>query len=418
MNDDTKLQQLFHLLRLCGAAMIVAAGGTFLVQSWDQTGDVLRYLALLGMTGLLPAVAYLCGVRFREGRSARVLVATFLAMVPIHAGVLGGFVLSQFGSETLALGSVAQWVAPSKIGALALVAGAAAVLVPLTWAAFRVLARPHARLLTVASVGTHAILLVPDRSVEAATLAMIPILAIAGWCAWRVRPETRESKLALGFLFAPAVVMAARQVLFYDVSGAFWSSILAACAVGLYLMGRGSGDTTVERVAVVPAMLATAAFLIDFAPVQHLSISSMWLTYGWTTGLACLAFAWRSRRSTAFFISAAVVLNAFTAGTTLVGSPGPLGALQAIAIGIGLSSYGFIRGRQVALYSGIALGGLGFIVEVSHAIETFEPSGWFALGAGGASLVALTAWLERRARVVRLADTSANVSEPAPAAVS
>ena len=53
MTGDTKLQQLFHLLRIFGAAMIVAAAGTFLVQSWGETGDVLRYLALLGMTALL-----------------------------------------------------------------------------------------------------------------------------------------------------------------------------------------------------------------------------------------------------------------------------------------------------------------------------------------------------------------------------
>ncbi|MGB5313386.1 MAG: hypothetical protein WBN38_15060, partial [Polyangiales bacterium] len=174
MNNDTKLQQLFHILRLCGAGMIVAAAGTFLVQSWDETADVSRYLALLGTTALLPAVAYVCGVRFQEGRSARVLVLTFLALVPIHAGVLGGFVLSQFGAPTAALGSVPQWVAPSRFAAIALVLGAAAVLGPLMWGAFRVLARPHAGLLSAVSAGAHALLLIPDRSVRAATFAVLP----------------------------------------------------------------------------------------------------------------------------------------------------------------------------------------------------------------------------------------------------
>ena len=95
-----------------------------------------------------------------------------------------------------------------------------------------------------------------------------------------------------------------------------------------------------------------------------------------------------------------------------------MAALQAIAIGIGLLSYGFLRGRWLALYPGIALAGLGFIVEVSHAIETFEPSGWLALAGSGVSLVALTAWLERRARVVRSADATAKLSESAPAPLS
>jgi hypothetical protein len=418
MNDETKLQRLLHMLRLCGAAMIVAAGGTFLVQNWEDTGDVTRYLALLGTTALLPGVAYLCGIRFREGRSARVLVLTFLALVPIHAGVLGGFVLSQFGSETAALGPVAQWVAPTRIGAIALVAGAAAVLIPLTWGAFRVLARPHAGLLTAASVGAHALLLVPDRSVLTATLAVIPMLATAGWCGFRIRPETRESKLAVAFLLAPVLVIVARQVLFYDVSSAFWSVILAACAMGLFQMGRTTGDVTIEQVAILPSMLATAALLIDFAPLRHVSPSTLWLVYGWTTAAVFSIFASCSQRSAGFFIKGALALNAFAAATTLIAAPRPLAALQAIAVGIALSSYGFIRGRRLALYPGIGLAGFGFVVEVAYAIETFEPSGWLGLAGSGAMLVALTAWLERRARVVLSPDPSAKVSDGAPAALS
>ena len=93
---ETKLQKLFQVLRWCGATMIIAAAGTFLVQSWDQVADVTRYLALLGMTVLLPAVAYVCGIRWQEDRSARVLMLTLLALIPIHAGVLGGFVSTFF----------------------------------------------------------------------------------------------------------------------------------------------------------------------------------------------------------------------------------------------------------------------------------------------------------------------------------
>ena len=104
---ETRLQKLFQILRWCGATMIIASAGTFLVQSWDQVGDVPRYLALLGTTVLLPAVAYLCGLRWQEGRSARVLMLTLLALVPIHAGVLGGFVFSQFGNVTTAIAPVA-----------------------------------------------------------------------------------------------------------------------------------------------------------------------------------------------------------------------------------------------------------------------------------------------------------------------
>ncbi len=210
MERDTKLQRLFQLLRWCGAAMIVSAAGTFLVQSWDDAGDLPRYLALLGMTALLPAVGYLCGVRFQEGRSARVLVVAFLGLLPIHAGVLGGFVLSRFGTASAHIAPIAQWVAPSGAAALGLVAGAAALLAPLTWGAYRVLDRPNATTLTLASLGGHALLLVPDRGVGTATLATLPVLAAAGWCALRNRAQTREAKIAIWTLLTPAAVIAAR----------------------------------------------------------------------------------------------------------------------------------------------------------------------------------------------------------------
>jgi hypothetical protein len=48
------------------------------------------------------------------------------------------------------------------------------------------------------------------------------------------------------------------------------------------------------------------------------------------------------------------------------------------------------------------LAAFGFIIEVVHAIEVFQPSGWLALGGFGFALVGLTAWLARRARAVKV----------------
>jgi len=417
---ETRLQRLFQMLRSCGAAMIVAAAGTFLVQSWDQVGDVPRYLTLLGMTALLPALAYVCGIRMQEGRSARVLMLTLLALIPIHAGVLGGFVLSQFGTGTSSLGPVAQWVAPSPLAAILLVAGAGLALIPLIWAAFRVLARPTARLLTAASVASHALLLVPDRSSLAATLTVAPILGLTAYCAARIKPQTLESRLAVTSLLAPATVIAARQLLFYDVSAAFWGTILGTGALALFTFGKKSGDATVERFAIVPTLLSVAAFVLATELWwPDVSASSVWLAYGLLSSIPLFAFAWMSSRSKGFFLQAAVTLNATTALTVLLIDPRPWAALQAIALGLGISSYGFVKGHRPSLYSGTALAGFGFIIEVVHAIEVFQPSGWLALAGFGSALVGLTAWLERRARSVRQAAPgaapTAKLSQPAAA---
>ncbi len=416
---ETRLQRLFQMLRWCGAAMIIAAAATFLVQSWDQVGDVPRYLTLLGMTALLPALAYVCGIRMQEGKSARVLMLALLALIPIHAGVLGGFVLSQFGTATDSVAHVAQWVAPSPLAAVLLVAGAAIALIPLIWAAFRVLARPDARLLTLASVASHALLLVPSRSPLGATLTVVPILGITAWCAARAKPTTLESRLAIASLLAPAAVIAARQVLFYDVSTAFWGTLLGTGAIALFAFGKKSGDATIERFAAVPALLSVAAFISAATPwTTQLSASTIWLGYGLLASIPLLAFAWTSSGSKEFFVRTALTLNAVTATSTLLLDPRPWAALQAIALGLVILSYGFVSGRRMSLYAGIGLAGFGFVIEVVHAIEVFQPSGWLALAGFGSALVGLTAWLERRARSVRAAGPAANVSQPASPALS
>jgi membrane-bound ClpP family serine protease len=66
-----------------------------------------------------------------------------------------------------------------------------------------------------------------------------------------------------------------------------------------------------------------------------------------------------------------------------------------------------VTNRRGALYSGVALAAFGFIIEVVHAIEVFQPSGWLALAGFGVALVGLTAWLERRARAVKVSHPAA-----------
>ncbi|MBT8470648.1 MAG: hypothetical protein KJN97_18010, partial [Deltaproteobacteria bacterium] len=213
---------------------------------------------------------------------------------------------------------------------------------------------------------------------------------------------------------------AARQLLFYEVSTAFWGAILGTGALALFMLGKKSGDATLERFAIVPTLLSVAAFMDAALPWwSTVSNSTVWLAYGLLSCIPLLAFAWTSARSRVLFLRSAVGLNATIAVSVLLTDPRPWAALQAIALGLGIASYGFVKGRRPSLYSGIGLAGFGFILEVVHAIEVFQPSGWLALAGFGSALVGLTAWLERRARSVRQvaqgAAPAANVSRP-PAA--
>ena len=124
------------------------------------------------------------------------------------------------------------------------------------------------------------------------------------------------------------------------------------------------------------------------------SVGELFLLYGLLSAIPMLAFAWKSRTSRAFLVGTATTVNATLAGLVVLFEPSPWASFEAIALGLGLASYGFLRRHRLALYSGIALAAPGFITEVAHAIEVFEPSGWLALVMFGLGLVALTGWLE------------------------
>jgi len=401
-----RLQSLLHGLRWCGAAMIIASAASFLVQRWDAVGDVPRYLALLGLTVALPVVAYICGVRLRESRSARVLLITLLGLVPIHAGVLGGFVLSQFGSVASSIEGVAQWVAPSKLVAVLLVSGAAGVLIPIVWGAFRVLCRRHAALLTKVFVGLHALLLIPNRSALLGILLIVPMLGAALGCAWRIRPETAEAKVACAALTGPSLLLLCRQVLFYDATSAFWGAVLGVVAVGAFWLGREAGQPFLTRSSTLPAVLSVGAIWFDV--IDGIGLSSIGFgpaiqLYGLLAALPLVAFGGLAPEDRRFFWTTAAGFNAVWVGLVLCVEPSAIVALEAIVLGLAAVSHGFVTRRGLVLVSGAGLAGAGFVVEIARAIAAFSMGGWLALAALGLGLVGATAWVEQRAR--RLAPT-------------
>ncbi|MGB8221280.1 MAG: hypothetical protein WCF10_01775 [Polyangiales bacterium] len=399
--DETRLQKLFQILRASGAAMVIASAGTFLVQQWDGAGQITRYLALLGMSVLIPALAYLCGIRLREGRSARMLMLTLLAMVPIHAGVLGGFVYSQFGREMGNVAAVAKWVADSKMQAVALLGIGAAALGPLVWSAFRTLSRPRATLLTAASLGLHALVLVPIRTGTWATFAVVTAFAGATWAMLRTKPETREEWLAGTSLLLPGFLLTARQLAFYDTTQIFFGTIAAIGAIGMFSLGRQTEDAALERFAISPALLSAALFASPIQDALGLDDAGATLLVGLLLAIVMFVFAWRSERSRRFFFRSAVQLNVAISLVTLFMHGGAWAALQSIALGLGLLSHGFMTRRRIETHGGIAVAATGFIFEIALAIREFGWGGWAALAMFGLALVALTAWLERRAQTVR-----------------
>jgi len=261
--------------------------------------------------------------------------------------------------------------------------------------------RSHATLLTISSVALHALVLVPNRTGAWATLALVAGFGgAAGTIAW-IKPETREAWLAGASLLLPGILLGARQLAFYDVTQVLFGTIAAIGGIAMFILGRGLKDAAVERFAISPILVSAALFASPMQGALHLSNANTAMLIGLIVGFAMFAFAWWSERSRRFFVYGAVQINVAFSLITLFIHGGAWPALQSIALGLGLMSYGFVTARRLETYCGGAIAATGFLFEISIAVREFGWGGWAALAVFGLALVALTAWLERRASEAR-----------------
>ena len=117
---------LSRLLRVFGAAVLLASVSVFLLQGWQSGNDVNRYLLMLAHTVLLAGTGFASGHWIREMKGARLFLAMALVSVSVNFAILGGLVYSQTQWDT-ALGvypDFATWRADAPSTTLAVAAGA------------------------------------------------------------------------------------------------------------------------------------------------------------------------------------------------------------------------------------------------------------------------------------------------------
>jgi len=122
------------LLRVLGVILIVAAGTTFLLQSWQGMNHLFRFLGSAGFATLLLGSGVFLGVKVREGRGARTFIFLALFSIPILAAQLGGMIYSIFGvgvSDIVPLPDLLNWqsTSPFELGVTLLIGSATGLVI-------------------------------------------------------------------------------------------------------------------------------------------------------------------------------------------------------------------------------------------------------------------------------------------------
>jgi hypothetical protein len=407
-----RIESLSALLRGVGAAVLIAAASTFLLQHWQEGNDLLRYAGLLALSGMLSVSGFLCGLRIRDPKSARVFLALAAALVPAHACILGGFVYSQFawGTGPIPVPDYASWVAPSATAAWLVPIVAGALLIPLAGLSFLALARPRMRLLTALYLAGNAALLVPTRDPEwiAALLAVLS----AGLAFFELRVLRRDLALRTldgwmihAMLASPLVLMGIRSVLHYDLSWSFGAVTSGTVAMTLLLLSREGSLRWGQRRVLESGGLVAAAATCAFG-------SAALLTAGFpgAAGIPAAAFpfagillAWSladasggaARRRAA----AAVALAA--AGLNLALFPGLGTAWTCATLGIAALGYGFLVGQHALLACGIGATRFARLHHIRVALDLYAVSHWGSLACLGAAVIVAASLMERHHEALR-----------------
>jgi hypothetical protein len=403
---DLPVAALGRLLRGVGAAVLLAAASTFLLQHWEAGNDLARYAGLLGLTALLSGAGFFTGIRLGETKGARTFLSLAAAVVPAHFCILGGLVYSQFawGGALMPVPGYATWVAPSGTAALLTTVVAFALLAPTAFVSMLTLARSRAHLLTAAFLGVNALLLLPTRDPQ--LVSMMLAVTVVGLTALEVRVlrrdlalRTFEGVLVRMLLAAPPVLMALRSVLHYDLSAAFGFVVCAGASLLLFALSR---EERIDAALRSPLELATsvpaggaclfAAIALEGAGIPEAAVlPAAALPFAGILGAISLATRGRPEP----WRGAAVIAALSATALNLALFESAFAAFVCLAVSIGTLGFGFAARRR-----GLAVaGGAGALYALAHhvqaAIELYAWSSWGSLAALGVMVILAASLLER-----------------------
>lgn len=399
-------------LRIAGAALVVAAASTFMLQNWQAGNDLVRYAMLVGQSLLLAAAAYFVGLTVREGRSARTFLALVLATIPVSFAVLGGLVYSQFHfGELPALPHYASWVAPSKGAALLAVFGTLLVLAPLALVSFTALARKEAKALTLAFCGANLLVLVPMRQpAVVAVLSGVALLALLRLelkrFAVSAQLDTLEGKLARVMPFAPPVIMLGRVFHLYHVGPAFIGGVLLIAAAGLWqFLSPTASDFRRDAGAWISSSLGVIGWGLCWSELmpELPSVGISVLLLGLPAAAMFFLGALRASQARGALLGLGTVFSLMTALSASAVDRGTAAAFCCIVLGVAVAVWGASVRSRVRIAAGalVALWGLG--LQVWLAVHADNLLRWISLTVVGVALIVGSAYIERnRERLARL----------------
>ncbi len=401
-------------LRVFGALAVAAGMGFFLLDGVQVGNDLHRFYTSLGFAGSLTAAGLAMSMLLREQRGSRVFIGLALLSVPVNFTVFGALIYSLVPLDSLANSypQFALWQAPGATSLTLAAAAGFAVLLPVVWFGLSVLARPVRHWLSVALLLSSAVLLVPLRQeMWAGLLALSSVVGLCYLCLRKAPDElalkTTEGRFAIALLFVAPVIVVARSLFLYQVSGFL---VLALC-VSLYICVRQVMQGRAANSLASVLLTMGTALAISLVSLSLFDLLLNVLSFSWAI-IACgvctlllaadLLHAASSNVTARRCASILAVLTIMALAVNTIFAFQSLIALVTVAILVVIALHSHYN--KLVLTGTTALLGIALIVftNADTLWDAIATTGWWGIAIAGAAAIFAGSMLDRAGTVVEV----------------
>ncbi len=276
--------ELTRILRWGGGIVLAIAAITFMYQGVYSFTPMTRHWIMLAICGLLGLLGVATGTLLNDEKGARTFLGFSAATFPVVASQLGAMFFSLFGHPPLGMPTPLVFSLMTSSKVMAVAGLTLAVLVPVSYLAFRILARSKAVLLTGVFTIANLCILIPIREGLGVCAIISVTAALIYWIDSTLlgrdfRLDSFEGRAARLMLIGPLAVLLGRT-LFYSVGSNFYGFMLALA--GAYLAfhwGRLAQKTVIRGLCQISGLIGLASgwliCLLSYPGIFFLSQGSM-----------------------------------------------------------------------------------------------------------------------------------------------
>lgn len=399
---------LVKALRVVGTIALCVSAITFLVQSWHNQPDIMRYSYFLIFTLSLAVLGLICGFHWKEPKGARTFLSIFSAMMPIHFAVLGGLIYSLYGKVPPNLYQQFIWIAPDEMSLMLVVVAAVFTLVPGVIFGMRTLYRAETGTLSVFYIATNLLLLLPFRSPEytlgVGVILLCALIILDALLQTRnVESQSFDARMVRTMLFVAPICFSIRAFGYSSEKEIFAITFFLVTAFLLIapfskkdsFIAFLTGSLSIGTVICGWALLG-ASFVKTFDIPKDFSLP--FFTIPLVIYFYATAPVIRKNLEKIFFFLGSLI-GVFGAIGQLWMYEGVLSSLYAISVSLGFIFYG-VKNKSLGITNlGIFCLSISLIYHLKYLENIYEAMGaWLSLGLAGVLVLVTASLIERKTK--------------------